>query len=671
MKRQWDIEELIEHFTLVEEDKTFLESKTGAPLLGCALLLKCFEYEARFPSAKYEIPRAVIDYVARQLKVDANLFAQYDWDGRTMKLHRTQIREHLKFREVTAQDSEKMTSWLIETHLSTDQKPDHLKAKVLTRFRDEGIEPPTMDRIERLIRSACSTYEQMLFQTVSSRLTPETRAQLDQLLERSEQMEAEIEVEEEEQSHREITRNALITWRDLKTNPGAVGLESILSEIDKLRVLSQLALPPDLFGDASQAVVGLYRQRAATETHYELRRHPDAIRFTLLAAFCLQRRAEITDSLVELLLHLIQQIGARAEKRVTKELLDELRSVTNKPRLLYQVAEAALAHPDETIRKEIFRVMSEEQCKAIVQEYKTKGGYHQQVYLCMRSSYRNHYRRMVPLLVNMLEIHSSNSVHQPVIRALELIKRYADTAGIWYPAEEDVPVEGVIRPMWEAVVLEKDKDGEQRINRVNYELCVLEALRDGLRCRELWVTGANKYRNPGDDLPQDWASRREEYYQALEQPKLAQEFVERLQHQMRVALDTLDRAMPRLAPKVHLSNKNGGWIHLSPLEAQPEPQYLRKLKAEVGRRWGMTNLLDILKEADLRIGFTRHFKSPATRQVLDRETLQKRLLLCLYGMGDQYRHQESQSRGSWTNVSGTVNYTPPLSASRPVSGGHC
>jgi hypothetical protein len=47
----------------------------------------------------------------------------------------------------------------------------------------------------------------------------------------------------------------------------------------------------------------------------------------------------------------------------------------------------------------------------------------------------------------------------------------------------------------------------------------------------------------------------------------------------------------------------------------------------------MTILLDILKEADLRIGFTQHFKSPATRETLDRETLQKRLLLCLYGLG--------------------------------------
>lgn len=47
----------------------------------------------------------------------------------------------------------------------------------------------------------------------------------------------------------------------------------------------------------------------------------------------------------------------------------------------------------------------------------------------------------------------------------------------------------------------------------------------------------------------------------------------------------------------------------------------------------MTSLLDVLKEADLRIGFSDHFKSVADRENLDRQSLQQRLLLCLYGMG--------------------------------------
>jgi TnpA family transposase len=51
------------------------------------------------------------------------------------------------------------------------------------------------------------------------------------------------------------------------------------------------------------------------------------------------------------------------------------------------------------------------------------------------------------------------------------------------------------------------------------------------------------------------------------------------------------------------------------------------------RRWPMTRLLDVLKETDLRVGFTELFKSLASREHLDRSTLQRRLLLCLFGLG--------------------------------------
>ena len=108
MKRQWDIEELIEHFTLVKDDLDTLVNKTGPTRLGYALLLKCFQYEGRFPPAKYDIPKAVVDYVARQLKLDPTLYAQYEWEGRTIKGHRTQIREQLEFREATVLDTEEI-----------------------------------------------------------------------------------------------------------------------------------------------------------------------------------------------------------------------------------------------------------------------------------------------------------------------------------------------------------------------------------------------------------------------------------------------------------------------------------------------------------------------------------------------------------------------------------
>lgn len=47
----------------------------------------------------------------------------------------------------------------------------------------------------------------------------------------------------------------------------------------------------------------------------------------------------------------------------------------------------------------------------------------------------------------------------------------------------------------------------------------------------------------------------------------------------------------------------------------------------------MTSLLDVLKETDLRVGFTEQFHSVSSRETLERKTLQRRLLLCLFGLG--------------------------------------
>jgi Tn3 transposase DDE domain len=47
----------------------------------------------------------------------------------------------------------------------------------------------------------------------------------------------------------------------------------------------------------------------------------------------------------------------------------------------------------------------------------------------------------------------------------------------------------------------------------------------------------------------------------------------------------------------------------------------------------MTSLLDMVKEADLRLNFTDALKSPTAYESLDRSLLRPRLLLCLHGIG--------------------------------------
>jgi hypothetical protein len=50
---------------------------------------------------------------------------------------------------------------------------------------------------------------------------------------------------------------------------------------------------------------------------------------------------------------------------------------------------------------------------------------------------------------------------------------------------------------------------------------------------------------------------------------------------------------------VRLVKRGGERIALTSLEKQEDPTGLAALKIEIGRRWPMTSLLDMLKEADL------------------------------------------------------------------------
>ena len=47
----------------------------------------------------------------------------------------------------------------------------------------------------------------------------------------------------------------------------------------------------------------------------------------------------------------------------------------------------------------------------------------------------------------------------------------------------------------------------------------------------------------------------------------------------------------------------------------------------------MTSLLDMVKEADLRLSFTEVLRSPTSYETMERSVLQPRLLLCLHGLG--------------------------------------
>jgi TnpA family transposase len=278
-------------------------------------------------------------------------------------------------------------------------------------------------------------------------------------------------------------------------------------------------------------------------------------------------------------------------------------------------------------------VVAERLLRDLVKEYRATGPtYRHHVYTILRASYSGHYRRMLPPLLEALDFRANAATHRPILTALALLKAHRDSRQRYFPVDGTVPIAGIIPARWEDLVLEQEANSRRRVNRINYESCVLHALREGLRCKAIWVVGADRFRNPEDDLPADFATRRPQYYAALQQPENAETFIASVRHTMEQGLTRLNDGLPR-NPQVTLRSQGPNRIKVSPLEPQPEPPHLLRLKAELMRRWPMTNLLDVLKEVDLRVGLTDCFQSVASREMLDRATLQPRVLRCLYGLG--------------------------------------
>ncbi|GAA2208290.1 hypothetical protein GCM10009850_037480 [Nonomuraea monospora] len=344
------------------------------------------------------------------------------------------------------------------------------------------------------------------------------------------------------------------------------------------------------------------------------------------------RKTEMIDGLVELLIQLVHKISVRAERKVENELSSEFRRVQGKHGTLARLAQAALDLPEELVRTAIYPVVGTATLADIIAEAKAnEKELRTRVRVRLRGSYSRHYRRGLPKLLRALGFRCNNTTFQPVMDALALLERYADSEAVFYDAAETMPIEHVVPEDWQEAVA----DEHGRIERIPYELCALVALRKALRRREIWVEGGKTWRNPEADLPADFDDNRDVHYEALAKPRDPAAFIADLQRRHTAALNRLESALRKgTTGGVAITRRKGEpWISVPPLDKQEEPTGLKALKAEISRRWGVIDLLDVLKDVAHVTGYPAAFTSVASRTVTEEAVLQRRLLLCLYGLG--------------------------------------
>jgi TnpA family transposase len=623
--------------SLDSEELKFVQSNTTEKnRLAFAMMLKFFQTKGRYPTKNDAVEPMLLHSLSSQLKVSPFLFEPIYLENRTAKRFRQKIREFLGFRIATLSDAEKLITWLLEQGGNGPYTMPQYREKAHQFLKEQKIEPFSPKKIDRYVRSAIARFEKQFFATISKQLSPDAIKLFKSLL--HDDMDT-------DDVKTEPDINTEVTLRRLKSDPSGVKLKHVAFEIKKLMVIRSAPIPTQLFGGAPRKFIKKYYQRIMAASPSNILEFVPNARMASMACFFHIRSQLLTDSVADLLIKLIHNMKTSAETHVDKRVLSDVKRVNGKFDILCTMATTAVENPQGIIADEIYPKVSQETLKNIVNEMKHSGNrwYQSQVNTKVRSLYSHAHRKTLLELLEAFNFQANTSEGRSFLEAIAFIKEHQDLTDTYYPDVKTVPITNIIPAPWKSMVIETEsvlpdadnsdsKKTANKINRLNYEVAVLELLREKLRCKLIWIEGAYRYRNPDDDLPNDWEACREACYLQLGLPLKASDFIKKLKSELHRNLQNLNDTIPH-NKKVKILDKNGGHIKLTPLTAQAEPIYLDELQREINRRWSTINLIDILKEAELRVGFTKQFHSVANREILDGDLLQKRLLLCLYALG--------------------------------------
>ena len=159
---------------------------------------------------------------------------------------------------------------------------------------------------------------------------------------------------------------------------------------------------------------------------------------------------------------------------------------------------------------------------------------------------------------------------------------------------------------WAGYLEKAAKDGNVVAYRHYWELCVLMALRDGLRSGDVHVPGSRRYADPASFLltPQQWEPQRLEYCHLVGKPATAADALALANDELHAALSDLEAQLARGGGKGEVRLGPGGDLIIPPLTAEDVPAEASALRDELAAMLPRVPIASVLVEIDARTGFT-------------------------------------------------------------------
>jgi len=579
--------DLVRFVALSVADVRWLNEQRGdANRLGMAVQLCAVRHLGFVPDDIGAAPVAIVEAIADRLGVDAFALGVYasEMAGRRggHRRHLTSVVSFLGWSVCGRGEWKRLTEWLIQRALDHDDATI-LFRDALDQLRIDQVLRPSLDELARTVASARVAGTDELHRRLGDWLTPRRRHALASMIETD--------------SERGV---APFVW--LGTQATTESPKAINNELDKLDVLTDLGAT-----DPTIAVISAERRRqlaaiARRSSPKALRQTSVERRHLLLVSSVAELHTVITDEVVALFDRALNKIDNTARHGVDERNRTIAAADIERLRLLDEIIVVIRNNNfDNNTVGQRLRGLGTERLAAAQRtpaEQLPRDGGHLELIASRYSTIRKFAPRILATLSFETSIEPS-----PLLDAVTIL--IAANESNTRTVDFDVP-DDFVPSRWKPY-LDNTRQTNDRVGFKHYwELCVLYALREGLRSGEIWVRHSRRYANPATFLisVEDWQHQRSDMLDRIRQPATWTERLAEIDAGIAGHLDILDPLLEADTGPIRF-DKHGG-LRLTPLAKEQLPEHVDPERTRLAERLPLIHLPELLTQTDNAAGFTSH-----------------------------------------------------------------
>jgi Domain of unknown function (DUF4158) len=554
-------------------------------VLGAAIQLCTLPWLGFVPDEVPSAPRVVVDRLAERLQVIPEVMAGYAVRDQTRTDHLREIAQYSRWRAMDEPEWKQLGEFLFSRAM------EHDAPKLLFRLACEYlisvrvIRPGVVNLLER-VATARDRARAETWTRVEHLLDSRRRAELDGLL--------------VVDPFLGMTR---LTW--LGRGPTQATAGAVRTELEKLAYLRGMdAHTMDLSGlptERRRFLAGIGRRSSAQA----LARREDQRRYPILLTLVTQSAVEVLDESLQLFDQALSGREAAARAKMTEALAQRGKTGEDRQALLDEILDIVLDPDvdDEQVGpalRERIGLDRMRAARAVRQQRLPRDNGH----LAMLDASMSYLRQFAPQVLAAVRFAGGPGTG-------DLLEAITVLAGLYATGARKVPADaptGFVPARWAGYLDTATETGNTTAYRHYWELCVLMALRDGLRSGDVHVPGSRRYADPASFLltPEAWAPQRAEFCALVAKPAAAEQALAQADDELHAALGDLETLLARGGEVGDVQLGDDGELIIPALAAEDVPAEADALRTEIAAMLPRVPLASVLVEVDARTGFTDH-----------------------------------------------------------------